>query len=65
MEDACWAKTFLCRTFSLTKCNFNSICFVLACNIILVTMLRLKHQIAGGVGKMILNFERKYCNQTS
>ena len=65
MEDECWAKTFLCRTFSLTKCNFNSICVVLASNIILVTMLRLEHQIASGVSKMILIFERKYCNQTS
>ena len=41
-------------------------CFVKVCNIELVAnirVLRLSHQIIGGVGKVILIFERRDCNQ--
>ena len=66
MEGTCWTETFLCRTFFLTKYKSNSMCFFLACNIGLatkITVLRLSHQIIGGVGKVILIFERRDCNQ--
>ena len=66
MEGTCWIETFLCKTFSLTKYKSDSMCFVLACNIGLaanITVLRLSHQITSGVGKVILIYERKDCNQ--
>ena len=66
MEDTCWIETFLCKTFPLTKYKSNSMCFVMACNIGLttnITMLRLSHQITGGVVKVILIYERRDCNQ--
>ena len=66
MEGKCWTKTFLCRTFSLTKYKSNLLCFVLACNIGLVfniIVLRLSHQVTSGVGKVILIFEIRDYNQ--
>ena len=66
MEGKCWTKTFLCRTFSLTKYKSNLLCFVLACNIGLVVniiVLRLSHQVTSGVGKVILISERRDCSQ--
>ena len=66
MEGTCWTETFLCRTFSLTKYKSNSTCFVLACNIRLasnIIVLRLSHQITGGVGKVTLISERRDCSQ--
>ena len=66
MEGTCWIETFLCKTFSLTKYKSNSMCFFLECNTGLeanITVLRLSHQITGGVGKVILISERIDCSQ--
>ena len=48
------------------KYKSNAMCFVLACKIRLTTniiVLRLSHQITGGVDKVILIYERRDCNQ--